>query len=99
MLATLMIPLAFMRTHGETQARRRLFASDAWRNASFSLFGLALFLGYAGLYIPFFYVERYTLERQIIPNGSEYYLLVLLNLGSFFGRLAGHQVSFYDFTH
>lgn len=47
------------------------------------------FFGFMGLYIPFFYIQSYALKS---PNSQfdesfAFWLLVILNAGSFFGRI------------
>lgn len=48
---------------------------------------MAEFFGFMGLYIPFFYIEIYALEKTDIDRDLAFYLLTLLNTGSFFGRI------------
>lgn len=82
-----MVPLLFTKIRGPPRKARRLFVPEAWSDLAYSSFGLTLFFGFIGLYIPFFYIEVYAAEKRIPGTGLEDYLIILLNAGSFFGRL------------
>ena len=93
MLVTLAVPLAFMRARIMPSTQRKFVELAAWREAPYALFGIAEFLGFMGLYIPFFYVQIYALERAIVDEDLGFYLLALLNAGSFFGRIVSAHVA------
>lgn len=45
-------------------------------------------LGFIGLYIPVFYIQVYALTKGVTANEEfAFYLLAILNAGSFFGRV------------
>ena len=92
MLATLGVPMVGMKMRIKPPARRRLVDLAAWKEVPYAVFGVAEFLGYMGVYIPFFYVQLYGGEKSIVGDSSTVYLLILLNVGSFFGRLVGDHV-------
>lgn len=92
MLATLSVPMIGMKMRIKPPARRRLVDLAAWKEVPYALFGVAEFLGYMGVYIPFFYVQLYGGEKSIVGESFAVYLLILLNVGSFFGRLVGDHV-------
>ena len=51
-------------------------------------------LGFVGLYIPIFYIQTYALTRNITPDSDyAFYLLSILNTGSFFGRILPNFVA------
>lgn len=90
MLATLMAPILSMRMRVKPSAARRLFDATAWRETSYLLLAFSSFFGFLGLYIPFFYVQLYSIEHDIVDADLVFYLLPLLNAGSFFGRLVSN---------
>ena len=90
MLATLMAPILSMRMRVKPSAARRLFDSTAWKEIPYLLFAFSSFFGFLGLYIPFFYVQIYSIEHGIVNTDLVFYLLPLLNAGSFFGRLVSN---------
>ncbi|RDL36934.1 uncharacterized protein BP5553_04367 [Venustampulla echinocandica] len=93
MLVTLIIPVAGMRMRLKPSSARRIFEMEAWKEPPFSLFGLGTFLGFMGLYVPFFYIQIYALEKRIVTEDLAFYLLPLLNAGSFFGRIIPNYVA------
>lgn len=67
----------------------------AFRDPLFNLLCVCLFVSLAGLYIPFFYSSIYGQRIAGLPEDVSFYLLVVLNVGSIFGRIlpgliAGH---------
>jgi predicted MFS family arabinose efflux permease len=81
------VPIAGMRMRLKPPAVRRVFEASAWKEPHFSLYAMALFVGYMGMYIPFFYIQLYCVENAIIVGELAFYLLPIMNASSFFGRL------------
>ncbi|PQE24036.1 MFS monocarboxylate transporter protein [Rutstroemia sp. NJR-2017a BVV2] len=48
---------------------------------------IGLFCTFMGLYVPFFYVQTYVIQQGIMSENLGFYLLAILNAGSFFGRI------------
>ncbi len=96
MLATLIVPLAGMKMRVKPSVQRRIFEPAAWREAPYTLFALGTFFGFMGLYIPFFYVQIYSIKENILGENLAFYLLVLLNAGSFFGRIVSRRQAPFD---
>jgi predicted MFS family arabinose efflux permease len=44
-------------------------------------------IGFVGLYMPFFYAQVYTIERNIASGDLAFYLLAIMNATSTFGRI------------
>ena len=87
MLATLTVPLAGMKIRVKPPAKRRLLDVAAWKEIPYAIFGVAELSGFMGVYIPFFYVQLFASEKIQVEKARVVYMLVLLNVGSFFGRL------------
>ena len=87
MMATLMVPILFVRAREKPSENRRLFDLAAWRETPYVLFAFASFFGFLALYIPFFYIQLYSIEHNIINPDLGFYLLPLVNVGTFLGRL------------
>ena len=103
-LATLAIPIACMKMRVKPAAARRLIDISAWGEPPFSLFSMAELFGFMGLYVPFFYIQIYALEKTNIDENLAFYLLTFLNTGSFFGRIVSRSSSsrsrqFIDFDY
>ena len=89
MLATLTVPMAGMKMRMMPPARRKLIDPSAWREPAYTLFALAAFFGFLGLYVPLFYIQIFAIEQRILSERQDlaFYLLAILNTGSFFGRI------------
>ena len=96
MLATLVVPISYMRMRVKPAAARRLFDLVAWTEWPYVLYTTACFFGFLGLYIPFFYIQLYSTELGNMDPTLVFYLVPLLNAGSMFGRLVGPLVQFYE---
>lgn len=66
---------------------KRTFDTSALRDIPFMLFTSSSLFGFVGLYIPFFYVQLYSIQKIRAQKGLVPYFLPLLNAGSFFGRI------------
>ncbi len=68
MLATLAVSLSVMRTRILPARKRALWDLPAFKEVPFTLFTLGMFFGFMGLYIPFFYVQSYAMEKKVCRN-------------------------------
>ena len=94
MLFTLLVPIMVMRRRIKQSIARRLFDFDAWTEPAFITFACASFCGSIGLYIPYFYVQSYSLEHGIGARGNLFvYFVSLINAGSVFGRIVSQTAS------
>ncbi|KAF2490826.1 MFS general substrate transporter [Lophium mytilinum] len=91
-LATLGISAAVLRVRVLPPARRRLLDHTAFREIPYTVFSIAEFLGFIGIYIPFFYIQSYALDRGVNPH-LVFYLVTILNAASIFGRLGPNYVA------
>lgn len=64
------------------------FLSAAWTHPAYYLQIAGLFLIFWGLFVPFFYIPSYA-ESISIGVDMSFYLIAILNAGSFVGRLLG----------
>ncbi|PVH97040.1 putative monocarboxylate transporter [Periconia macrospinosa] len=88
---TMVLPVLATRIRIKPPAARRIFDSSVWKEAQYTLFAISFFLGYVGLYIPFFYIQLYCADKTIITGEFNFYLLPIMNASGFFGRLGiGH---------
>jgi MFS family permease len=94
MLGTLLIPLAVMRVRIQPAQKRPLFDKTALRELPFMLFTLGAFFGFIGIYIPFFYMLSFTLQK--IPGVTadfSIYTIAILNGASTVGRIVPNYVA------
>lgn len=89
MMATLTISLAVMKVRVKPPHKRELLQLSAFKELPYTLFALGEFLGFMGLYIPFFYIQIYATEapHTHVDGTLAFYLLVILNAASIFGRV------------
>lgn len=86
-LGTLIVPLTVMKMPVKPSTHRKIFDPTAWRETPYVILAIGMFVGFMGLYIPFFYVQTYSIEKNIMTEDLAFYLLPILNTGSLFGRL------------
>lgn len=87
MLATLAISMSVLKVRVKPSSTRRLLQLSAFKETPYTMFGIAEFLGFMGLYIPFFYVQLYASQKTDMSDDLGFYMLPLLNLASIFGRI------------
>ena len=87
MLATLAISLGVMKVRVVPSQKRSLLQLSAFKEPPFTIFSIGLFFGFVGLYIPFFYIQAYAIQTKVTNDNLAFYLLVILNAASIFGRV------------
>jgi MFS family permease len=94
MLATLLIPLAVMRVRIQPAQKRPLFDKSALKEPPFMLFTLGAFFGFIGIYIPFFYMPTFAVQK--IPGvTAEFavYTIAIMNAASTLGRIVPNYIA------
>ncbi|KAI0920318.1 hypothetical protein AcW1_002092 [Taiwanofungus camphoratus] len=86
-LGTLLISLAVMKQRVVPATRRKLLDLAAFKEYPYTLFALGEFLGFMGLYIPFFYISSFALKKTGASDELAFYFVPILNAGSIFGRI------------
>ncbi|KAF2644728.1 MFS general substrate transporter [Massarina eburnea CBS 473.64] len=92
-LGTMLIPNILMRVRVLPPATRSLLDLAAFRIPAYSLMCFAFFIGFMGLYMPFFYGQVYALNKHITNPDLAFYLLAILNSTSTFGRIIPNMMS------
>jgi MFS family permease len=87
MFGTLMIPIVVMKAKVFPVTRRPLFDIKVLREIPYDLFCISTFFGMMGLYIPFYYLSTYSIEKGIVDPNLGFYLLTIINAASVFGRI------------
>ncbi|KAI0380341.1 MFS general substrate transporter [Hypomontagnella monticulosa] len=88
LLGFAVVPLVFMRPRVPPPTHKRAFFDKAaLSDIPFLGFAGAGLFSFAGLYVPFFYIQLYALRYGIASEDLSAYLVTLLNAGSVFGRL------------
>ncbi|KAL9085409.1 MAG: hypothetical protein Q9159_004698 [Coniocarpon cinnabarinum] len=81
------LPLSTLKQRSRPPRVRRIWDSSALTEISFIAHGCTTFFAFAGFYIPFFYVQGFAQKAEIISGKLNFYLLALINAGSFVGRI------------
>ncbi|KAF1987174.1 MFS general substrate transporter [Aulographum hederae CBS 113979] len=92
-LATCLVPNVVMKMRLRPAAKRKLIDWSAFRELPYSLFTFGCALAFAGLYVPFFYVQTYAITQNIMKPDLAFYLLSILNASSIFGRLIPNRIA------
>lgn len=93
MLTTLLISNAVMRVRVLPLGKRKLLDLSAWKEIPFTFFVLGTFIGFLGLYTPFFYIQSYAIQTGLTNENLAFYLLAILNSASVFGRIIPNFIS------
>lgn len=86
-LATMVIPNVCMRVRVLPAQRRSLFDLAALTEAPYTLNILGFFIGFVGLYMPFFYSQVYAIDTGLTNPDFAFYLVPIINSTSVFGRI------------
>lgn len=95
-LATLIIPSLCIKVRALPARRKKIIDFSGFAELPFCLFSLAAFIGFLGLYIPFFYISEFASPSSSTDNlGSNiaFYLLPILSSGSIAGRICPSYIA------
>lgn len=86
-LATLAISCPLIKVRALPPGRRALVDFSGFKELTFTLFCLASFIGFIGLYIPFFYISEFASAKDGLGDTLAFYMLPILSSGSIVGRI------------
>jgi predicted MFS family arabinose efflux permease len=86
-LAPLAFPLVTLRKFVKESPPRALIDKSALKEWPFVLTLPAMFLVFAGLYVPYFYIEVFSVRTGVASEDLNKYLIVFMNVGSLVGRV------------
>ncbi|TQV91608.1 monocarboxylate transporter [Cordyceps javanica] len=87
LLVTSVIPALIMRSQEPPSRNRKLLDTAAFRDLPYLLLNAGLTFGFMGLYIVFYYIELFALDRANVSASLANYLLVIINVSSLPGRI------------
>lgn len=93
MLVTQLLALSMMRVRPVTGPRRAIMQISALKEPPFALYAVSIMLAFMGMYVPFFYVQSYALEHNLMSPNAAANLLITLNCGSWLGRVVPNYVA------
>lgn len=87
-LVTMLIPLFGMRMRTSSSTKRRDFLDlTAFKSWPYLIFCFGTFFGFMGIYVTFFYIQLFALEKTDMNPNLASYLLCIINATSTLGRL------------
>ncbi|XDG08221.1 hypothetical protein ABKA04_007836 [Annulohypoxylon sp. FPYF3050] len=96
LLGLSVVPLIFLRPRvAPSRVKRAFIDREALGEATFWGFAVSGVGAFLGLYVPFFYLQLYSLRFGFVPQDLSAYLVTLLNAGSVFGRILPNFVADY----
>ncbi|KAI9730843.1 MAG: hypothetical protein M1834_005561 [Cirrosporium novae-zelandiae] len=93
MFSTLLVALTVMTPRMRPTKKRALLEPRAFTEPPFLLFSLGIFVGFAGMYVPIFYIYSYATNATSTSENLSFYLLVILNAASIVGRILPNYIA------
>lgn len=93
MLATFAVSNSVLKVRVLPDSRRKFLDLGAFKEGPYAFFVLGCFLGFLGLYVPFFYLQSYVIDTGIADANLGFYFLAILNGASLFGRVLPNIVA------
>ena len=88
MLATQIITLVLLRDQKHAHGHRhKLLDLAAFKELPYTFFSIAMFFGFAGVYVPFFYMPSYVISVDPAATSLAFYFIAILSAASTFGRI------------
>lgn len=87
MLFTQIISIIVMRVRVLPDKKRAIIDIGAFKEMPYLFFVISVFVGFMGLYLPFFYVQSFAIEKKITDSNLGFYILAIMNATSAFGRI------------
>lgn len=94
-LGTLVVAVALLRPRLRTKTRRSINSFGALREPAYASYTLSIFFMFMGMYIPFFYITSYGIDKMHLERHMSFYLIAILNAGSAVGRILPNFVANY----
>ncbi|OKL62002.1 hypothetical protein UA08_02913 [Talaromyces atroroseus] len=87
MLGTQLVSLAVYKVRSLPDKKRDLVDFAAFKEPPYAIFVFGMFVGFIGLYQPFFYIQEFAIEKHITNSNLGFYILPIMNAASAFGRV------------
>lgn len=92
-LATLSIPLLFLRMRVRPAKPRDILDWSAFTDWPYAIFTLGAMVGFTGLYVMLVYISYFSSAAGVADAAMAFYLIPILNAGSTFGRTLPNYLS------
>ncbi|EER24620.1 hypothetical protein D8B26_005030 [Coccidioides posadasii str. Silveira] len=87
MLSTQLVSIVVMRVRVVPDKKRAILDLAAFKELPYFFFVFSVFVGFMGLYQPFFYVQTFAIQNSITNSNLGFYILAIMNSTSAFGRI------------
>lgn len=88
LLGVAVVPLMFFKTRlPPSKHRRALIDVSAFKDLRYVAFVMGGFFSFIGLYVPFFYIELFTVEHGLASDSFAPYMVAIMNGASVLGRI------------
>ena len=81
------LPIACIMSRKGIIPHYRVLNVSACRETPYILFALAIFFGFVGFYIPFCYIQAYSIDKWSMKKQLALYLLTMINAGAVYGHI------------
>lgn len=92
-IGTLVIALCILHARVKSPFVRNLSVYRAFLEPPFAMYALSIFFFYMGMYIPFFYISSYGIEKVGLSPSLGFYMITILNAGSVLGRIIPNYIA------
>ena len=92
-LGTLAIALAILHARVKSTTPRSLKTFMAFTEPPFAVYAWSIFFFFMGMYIPFFYISSYAIEKVKLNAEMGFYMITILNAGSVLGRVIPNYIA------
>ena len=89
-LATMMFAVALVRRRDKQSAAAAAKPSGAlaaWKEPAYVMFTICSFFGFMGIYVPFYYIQLYSIDLRYVDPSLLGYIVSFLSVGSLVGRV------------
>ncbi|KAK9452843.1 major facilitator superfamily domain-containing protein [Dipodascopsis uninucleata] len=86
-LGTQIFSIVFMRQRAKPSKTRALWDKTAFYDAPFMFYITSTFFTFAGVYVPFYYIQSFAMQKHIVSEDVAFYLIAIMNASSCFGRI------------
>lgn len=87
MLAMMLIVISILKVRAIPTKPRPMLDLAAFKNKPYAFYAVSSLFGFAGVYVPFFYIQQYATDRAATDSDLSFYTLSLMNGLSIIGRV------------
>lgn len=89
----LLISSAVMRVRVVPSTHRKMLDLSALKQPTFVTFTSGILVAFLGLYVPFYYVQLFAIDKSITNENIAFYFVPIINGASLFGRILPNLIA------